>query len=107
MHSLVIMQKPVRLTWASCIASGRRSRRSLIEDVPFLPVPLQEIDLRSMESASMVLQSSGTTGQRPPCFVDLTATLQSTRSSREASNLLATAHPMLMLDTKRCLMPET
>ena len=87
--------------WGGALDAAR------IEDVPFLPVSLfKEIDLRSMESASMVLQSSGTTGQRPSrVFVDSeTATLQSRALVASIKPLLGDKRiPMLMLDTKQVL----
>lgn len=78
-----------------------------VEDIPFLPVSLfKEIDLKSTESTSMVLQSSGTTGQRPSrIFLDAeTSALQSRALVASIKPLLGDKRlPMLVLDTRKVI----
>lgn len=82
-----------------------------IADVPFVPVSLfKELDLASTDDHSLVLQSSGTSGQRPSrIFVD------GETAGRQSSALLATFAPILgtrrlpflVADTKAVLTAQS
>jgi hypothetical protein len=89
---------------------GRLEARS-ITDVPYLPVGLfKEIELRSTSAASMVLQSSGTTGQTPSRII-----VDGETADRQARALVATFKPvlgasrlpLLLIDTKKVIRDAT
>jgi len=70
--------------------SGLRTYRSL-DEIPFLPVGLfKERELSSTASASMVLQSSGTTGQVPSRII-----IDPETATRQSRALIATFRPIL------------
>jgi len=69
---------------------GPRACRTLAE-APYLPVGLfKELDLRSTPEKAIVLNSSGTTGQRPSRIV-----VDSETSERQSRALIATYRPIL------------
>ena len=70
---------------------GGKVTAERIEDAPFLPVGLfKEVELSSTKTASMVLQSSGTTGQVPSRIV-----VDPETADRQARALVATFRPVL------------
>jgi Acyl-protein synthetase, LuxE len=81
-----------------------------LADVPYLPASLfKEIDLSSTNRHSLVLQSSGTTGQRPSrIYVDAeTAQRQSRALVATFQPLLGTGRlPFLVIDTKQVIKNE-
>jgi hypothetical protein len=70
---------------------GGLTHADRLEALPFLPVSLfKELDLSSVEKHALILQSSGTTGQRPSrIFVD------NDTAARQAEALVATFRPIL------------
>jgi len=89
---------------------GRRAAKT-IADVPFLPVSIfKRTDLVSTREKTMLLTSSGTTGQRPSrIYVD------SETSARQSRALVATLKPILgdkrlpflIIDTKKVISDPT
>ncbi len=70
---------------------GGKVSAERIEDAPFLPVGLfKEVELSSTQTPSMVLQSSGTTGQVPSRIV-----VDPETADRQARALVATFRPVL------------
>jgi phenylacetate-coenzyme A ligase PaaK-like adenylate-forming protein len=70
---------------------GGKVTAESLADSPYLPVSLfKEIELSSTDSAGMVLQSSGTTGQTPSRIV-----LDAETADRQARALMATFRPVL------------
>jgi Acyl-protein synthetase, LuxE len=87
--------------------SGRRDAERLA-DVPFLPASLfKEIELASVPAAGMVLQSSGTSGQRPSrIVVDAESSALQSRSLVETMKpiLGEVRVPMLVVDTRDVIL---
>lgn len=89
--------------------NGRREYESL-EAMPFLPVSLfKELELASTAESSLVMESSGTTGQRPSrIFVDgNTAARQSTALVRTFAPVLGDRRvPFLAIDTRSVITKQ-
>jgi hypothetical protein len=88
-------------------AWGGQVEGEALAELPFLPVGLfKEIELSSTESRSMVLQSSGTTGQTPSRIV-----VDPQTADRQARALVATFKPvlgssrlpLLVIDTRKVI----
>jgi hypothetical protein len=90
---------------------GGRQAAKTIADVPFLPVSIfKRTDLVSTREKTMLLTSSGTTGQRPSrIYVD------SETSARQSRALVATLKPILgnkrlpflIIDTRKVISDPT
>ena len=73
------------------IAWGGLKQYARLEDVPYLPVSLfKEIELATTRTPSLVMQSSGTTGQVPSRIV-----VDNETATRQSQALIATFRPVL------------
>jgi hypothetical protein len=73
------------------VAWGRPKTYTSLADAPYIPVGLfKEIDLKSGTEQTMVLTSSGTTGQRPSRII-----INSETSARQGRALVASYRPIL------------
>jgi len=88
-------------------AWGGATEANTIADIPYLPVSLfKEIELSSTQTPSMVLQSSGTTGQVPSRIV-----IDAETADRQGRALVATFRPvlgssrlpLLLIDTRKVI----
>ena len=74
-----------------------------LADVPYLPVEIfKEVSLSSTAAPSMVLRSSGTTGQRPSQI-----TVDAETSDRQGRALVATFRPVLGASRMPLLLIDT
>jgi phenylacetate-coenzyme A ligase PaaK-like adenylate-forming protein len=84
-------------------AWGGPTEAASIAEVPYLPVSLfKELELSSTETPSMVLQSSGTTGQVPSRIV-----IDAETADRQARALVATFRPVLGASRMPLLLIDT